>query len=332
MQETILHKAIYNLGSVKGMAKKLGIHREHIYAWIKGSSKIPLEYALQIEYLTRGEVHWKELVAFHTVQRLRHLTVLLPKFDLPPCELVYIAMRRIKCSRAVPALPAKHNTIALQKSRPICVDAENSLIFGFKTFQRYQQQAKRTIPSWRVSLLELAKGSYEAELFVKNFSISERVAVGMALETFLGKRQGQRNDLHGKRTSIRLREVNPLTKLSVNKRSLKQHPAEVLLEPGETLRQLIAKRLGFVSHFTYQSAKKIKTKGSVRLIRQVDQLELAVSTAVKLTKFSIEEQNKILSETKKNILKKALNSQAVEASNHLAIHSKSNSQKESYAL
>lgn len=83
MQEAMLDKAIYNLGSVKHTAKKLGIHREHIYTWLKGVSKIPLEYALQIEFLTRGEINWKDLVPFHIVQRLRHLTIRLPKYDAP---------------------------------------------------------------------------------------------------------------------------------------------------------------------------------------------------------------------------------------------------------
>ena len=135
MQEAMLDKAIYSLGSVKHMAKKLGIHREHVYAWIKGVSKIPLEYALQIEYLTGGEINWKDLVPFHIVQRLKHLTLRLPKFDLPPCELVYVAIERIKSEKCVRYLsPSKTNRFRLHKQRPICLDEENSVDFRRKRF------------------------------------------------------------------------------------------------------------------------------------------------------------------------------------------------------
>ncbi|OJA00066.1 hypothetical protein BEV13_04510, partial [Rickettsiella grylli] len=195
MQEAMLDKAIYNLGSVRHMAKKLGIHREHIYAWIKGVSKIPLEYALQIEYLTGGEINWKDLVPFHLVQRLKHLTLQLPQFDLPPCELVYVALERIHAEKIKPHLSDTDKVIPLHKHRPICVNEENTLIFGEKVFCLYQYAKKRTIPTWRISLANLAKGYYNAELFIKNFLISERVDIGIALEKFLGNRQGYRTDL-----------------------------------------------------------------------------------------------------------------------------------------
>lgn len=301
MQENSLHKAIYNLGSVKAMAKKLGIQREHIYAWIKGISKVPLEYALQIDYLTGGEIHWKELVPFHIVQRLKHLALMLPKFDLPPCELVYVSLERIQYSELQYGLIGSDNDpFTLNKKRPICVDSENNLIFGEKNFYFYKQQGKRTIPAWRISLFDLAKGNYEPELFIKNFFISERVAIGIALENFLGKQQGQRNDLKTK-----VKNLNVLERKRKIYTSLMQHSAEVRRKKGFNLRQLIAKRLGFASHFTYQSAKKVKSNGNLQLIACVDQHELAISTAARLTKLSLVEQNKVLIQPKKNSIKKA---------------------------
>lgn len=301
MQENSLHKAIYNLGSVKAMAKKLGIQREHIYAWIKGISKIPLEYALQIDYLTGGEIHWKELVPFHIVQRLKHLALIVPKFDLPPCELVYVSLERIQCSDLQGDLiGADNDSFSLNKQRPICVDSENKLIFGEKTLYFYKQQHKRTIPTWRISLYDLAKGNYEPELFIKNFFISERVAIGVALEKFLGKRQGQRNDLKNK-----MKKLEALVSKDKIHTSLMQHSAEVRKRKGFNLRQLIAKRLGFASHFTYQSAKKVKINGSIKLIACVDQHELAISTAARLSKLSRVDQNKILIQPKKNVIQYA---------------------------
>ena len=276
MQEAMLDKAIYNLGSVKQMAKKLGIHREHIYAWIKGVSKIPLEYALQIEYLTGGEINWKDLVPFHLVQRLKHLTLQLPKVDLPPCELVYVAIERIKSAPLEWPIDERDKAILLHKQRPICLDEKHRLIFGEKVFYLYQCSAKKTIPAWRVSLADLANGHYSSELFVKNFLISERVALGMALENFLGNRQGQRSDL------ILKVKNQPVTTKKLSKVQLMNSDAQVSQRKNRPLRGMIAARLGFGSHFTYQNAKKIKLCAGTELIDQVDQEKISISKATKL--------------------------------------------------
>lgn len=278
MQEAMLDKAIYSLGSVKHMARKLGVHREHIYAWIKGVSKIPLEFALQIECLTGGEINWKDLVPFHIVQRLKHLTLCLPKFDLPPCELVYVAMERIKSTEPEALINKSDETVALYKQRPICLDQENTLIFGNKTFALYKSQLKKTIPAWRLSLVELANGNYSSELFIKNFLISERVAIGIALERFLGNRQGYRTDLVGKAQNGLSKKRN-ITNKTVAKVPLRNIHAQVLAEKNAPMRQLIANRLGFGSHFTYRNAKKIKLYGNMELMDQVDQKKLSISKA-----------------------------------------------------
>jgi DNA-binding transcriptional regulator YdaS (Cro superfamily) len=281
MQEAMLDKAIYSLGSVKHMAKKLGIHREHVYAWIKGVSKIPLEYALQIEYLTGGEINWKDLVPFHIVQRLKHLTLRLPKFDLPPCELVYVAIERIKSEKYVLLFSELDHSIPLHKQRPICLDEENTLIFGEKNFYLYKKHTKKTIPAWRISLPDLANGHYVSELFVKNFLISERVAIGMALEKFLGSRQGYRTDLLHK-NPIALNKKNNMSKKDQPNIRLVNKDAQVTQQKRIPLRQLIANRLGFGSHFTYQNAKKIKLYASAELLSQVDKQKISISKAAKL--------------------------------------------------
>lgn len=282
MQEAMLDKAIYSLGSVKHMAKKLGIHREHVYAWIKGVSKIPLEYALQIEYLTGGEINWKDLVPFHIVQRLKHLTLRLPKFDLPPCELVYVAIERIKSEKCALTITEKNASIPLHKQRPICLDEENTLIFGEKIFYVYKYHTKKTIPAWRVSLTDLAKGHYSSELFVKNFLISERVAIGMALEKFLGSRQGYRTDLEKAKSQAEpSKKRNSMTR-GIQKPRLMNNDAQVSREKRTPLRQLIATRLGFGSHFTYQNAKRLKLYAGNELMKQVDQRKISISKAAKL--------------------------------------------------
>jgi DNA-binding transcriptional regulator YdaS (Cro superfamily) len=305
MQEVMLRKAIYSFGSVKELAKKLGVHREHIYAWIKGISKIPLEHALQIEYLTQGEIHWKDLVPLHVVQRLKHLTLLLPKSDLPPCELVYVSIGRIKCSNGdflTNPTQSIHSDegdklFSLYERRPICLDKENNIIFGEQTVVAYQKRVKKTIPAWRISLLGLANGHYSTELFLKSFTVSERVAIGMALEKFLGNRQGYRSDLARKKKLMKTKKSEKTLNKPLLDGPLNNY-AEVILKKLST-RQLVANRLGFGSHFTYQNAKKIKSQGSIELIEQVDRGELSIYKGASFCKLSRTKENNSLLEPQK---------------------------------
>ena len=94
--------------------------------------------------------------------------------------------------------------------------------------------------------------------------------MGIALEKWLGKRQGQRTD----------------------RQSLVQNSAHV--QSGKKTRDLIAELLGFGSHFTYQEAKKIKSLSAPALIDAVDKASLSISTAALLTKLPQKEQTQVL--------------------------------------
>lgn len=143
MQENSLYKAIYyNLGSLKDRAKKLGIQREPIYAWIKGVGKIPLAYVLQIDYLTGGEVHWKALVPFPIVQRLKYLTRVLSKFALPPCELVTEMVKKEDISCKLMQHSAQVYIKKYEKLRQL---VENRLVFGSHFTYLSAKKLKRII-------------------------------------------------------------------------------------------------------------------------------------------------------------------------------------------
>ncbi len=99
--------------------------------------------------------------------------------------------------------------------------------------------------------------------------------------------------------------------------------AQVIQEKRMSLRRLVADRLGFGSHFTYQNAKKIKLYASVKLIDQVDQLKISVSKGTKLCSDLVR---------KKKIVKKKINVNKSEV-NDLSISSQSVSSNEgNYAL
>ena len=68
-----LNKVINYFGSATQVAKVLGIKQQSVSDWYRGRSKVPLDVALHLDFLMRGEVDWKELVPFETAYRLKDL-------------------------------------------------------------------------------------------------------------------------------------------------------------------------------------------------------------------------------------------------------------------
>lgn len=99
----------------------------------------------------------------------------------------------------------------------------------------------------------------------KDFTVSERVEIGKAVEAELGKRQGQRTDL-GNDPGGLLEE-------------LPQNFAEV--ETGES-REIAAKKAGFGNRETYRQAKTVTEKAEPELVAAMDSGQVAISTAAKL--------------------------------------------------
>ena len=94
---------------------------------------------------------------------------------------------------------------------------------------------------------------------LKSFTPSERVAIGLAVEAELGKRQGQRTDLAGG--------------------GLVQNFAQV--EPGQKTRAIAADKAGFGNAETYRQAKAVVEQGSPELVAAMDSGAIAVSTAAR---------------------------------------------------
>jgi hypothetical protein len=157
---------------------------------------------------------------------------------------------------------------------PICVDSDNSLVFGEKRLHFYELLNKKTIPAWRLSLFDLINEKYNKDELHHTFVLSERVAISLAIESALRNRQGQRTD-----------------------RLLRQNVVEV---KGRT-DDFIANLLKFGNRQTYKQAKKILQFGSYELIGTIDQGRLAISAAVILTQLPFAKQKEILTGSRKEI-------------------------------
>jgi DNA-binding transcriptional regulator YdaS (Cro superfamily) len=275
MSEALL-RARKILGSGVKLAKAIGTSASAVNAWMTKAVNVPLECAFEIERVTGGVVQWTEVAPHlaHYKKRWEECAIMHHSFCL---ESLHISIDRIKHSEKKPLdLQAikmiAENIVQFGLERPICVNHDNHLIFGIKRLEASKYLAKTTIPSWRLSLSDLLNGKYPQAIIKNTFQMSERVAIGIALEKHIGERRGKR-----KEAAI----------FSVKKRT----------------NEVIAKLLTFGSRESYMQARKVYLHGVPVLIANMDAQHLSISTAAGLSTLSAEDQNHILDLPKHSIMK-----------------------------
>lgn len=244
MQEIIIRKVIEFFGSITNMSLKLKISRGSIYGYLEGRP-IPPRIAFRIEdksgkkFKFRDLINWKEKY---------HLDL-----NVFPGSLVEFSLKKIIFPENIPSFPDLKNLL-LSNYRAICVDANSNLIYGLEAIDAAKKRKKRAVLTWRLSLEDLRNRKYEVHHLIKTFDLFERVAIGIALEKFIGKRQGKRTDLD------ELLDNNPKVQ-------------------GITTRSLVAEVLGFGSDYVYRQLKKILRLGGPILIAQVRNKKISISKA-----------------------------------------------------
>lgn len=116
----------------------------------------------------------------------------------------------------------------------------------------------------------------------KDFTVSERVEIGKAVEAELGKRQGQRTDLANE-----------------NQVGLLELPVNCKEVAGKQTAAIAADRAGFDSEATYRRAKTVAHHATPELAQAMDQGHVAISTAARLVSAPVEVQRKAAADPKK---------------------------------
>ena len=168
--------------------------------------------------------------------------------------LVNIGERFRKDFGDIPALAQSIEEIGLLQ--PIGIDSGYRLVFGERRLRAFRHLGRDTIPARFVNLDSLLKGEYAENELRKDFTQSERVAIGRALEGDLAKRNGVRHD-----TS-----------------AAKENFPEV---KGQT-RDLAAKAAGFGNGKTYEQAKAVVDSGAPELIEAMDSGALSINLAAQV--------------------------------------------------
>lgn len=158
--------------------------------------------------------------------------------------------------------------------QPIGIDAGYRLVFGERRLRACKLLGQTEIKVRFVNLDSLLKGELAENEFRKDFTYSERVAIGAAIEA----------ELRGR--------------LGVNQHS---EGPENFPDPKGDTRDLVAKATGFGNGKTYEQARKVVQEAAPELIEAMDRGDASVSAAAALLSTSKENQAKVAGEGKKAI-------------------------------
>jgi len=170
-----------------------------------------------------------------------------------PCEQIRIGERHRKDMADLEALAVSISTVGLL--HPPVVTKDGVLVCGERRFRAMRDiLGWKTIPVIVLEVSSIVEGEYAENEIRKDFTPSERVAIGRAIEAEIGKRQGQRTD-----------------------KGLPVNCAEV--EPGVETREVAAAKAGFDSASTYERAKRVVEKAVDEVVAQMDAGDLSISAA-----------------------------------------------------
>jgi hypothetical protein len=184
-----------------------------------------------------------------------------------PCDQIHIGERHRKDMGDLEVLAASIATEGLLQ--PVGITEENLLVFGERRLRAIRDVLKQaTIAARIVRVSSILAGEYAENEIRKDFTPSERVAIGKAIEAEIGKRQGQRTD-----------------------QELVRNCPQVAT--GVKTREIAAAKAGFDSPRTYERAKKVVEKAVDEVLAQMDSGDLSISAAAVIAEQPSERQIEI---------------------------------------
>ncbi|MDR5739177.1 MULTISPECIES: ParB/RepB/Spo0J family partition protein [unclassified Caballeronia] len=167
----------------------------------------------------------------------------------------------------IAALAQSIETIGLL--HPIVVTPELELIAGERRLLACMRLQWESVPARVVNLESIVLGEYAENELRKDFTVSERVAIGQAIEAQLGNRQGMRTDIE---LCPNLGEVKSGTRSS----------------------DLAAERAGFGVRESYRKAKQVLRSGTPELIDALDAGHASIHAAATLAQIPQAQQRQIV--------------------------------------
>ena len=186
------------------------------------------------------------------------------KHEDVPVEKIKLAHRFRVDAGDIEGLAANIRELGLMQ--PIGVDKFYQLIFGSRRLAACKDILKwKRIPAVVLNIDSLLAGEYAENEFRKQFTPSERAAIGKAIEAELGNRHG------GDRSTA----------------------AIAALEKGKSA-DIAAKRAGFKSAESFERAKTVTAKGAPELVEAMDAGAVSIDAAAKIATQPKAEQRRIV--------------------------------------
>lgn len=181
--------------------------------------------------------------------------------------------------------------------RPILIDSSHRVITCSCRIHVNRILKNKSIFVHKIHLPDVIAERISIAALIQTLPISEKVAVGKAIERELGNRQGKRTDLLPHKSA-------EVSKPNENDRFkfLQDNSGD---GPGSETRMVAARIAGFSSHFLYGEAKEVTEKGISSLIQAMDNQNISISKAKKIAQLPQNEQRQIVLDlSKKRTFKK----------------------------
>jgi|ERR1043165_593431 transcriptional regulator with XRE-family HTH domain len=180
MENSTFEIFIRHCGTVEKAAKILGTSHQNVSSMRNGRTWIKPGFARKIAKYLWEKMKYKidPLDLISPLERNELKSLSLP-FSDHPIKLINLSITHVKCDFSVSNL-IDRDQHPLNQFRPIIIDENQQLIANPSTYFVYQQQNKKTIPAWRLSLSDLLGKKYEPAVLVQTFLACERAAIGIA--------------------------------------------------------------------------------------------------------------------------------------------------------
>ncbi len=140
---------------------------------------------------------------------------------------------------------------------PVVVNSNNELICGGRRLKAFQFLGKVTIPARVIDIDSIILGEYAENEVRKDFTVSERVAIGNAVEVELGERRGG-----DQKSKCKILHNDP--------------------NEGSKTIEIAAQKSGFGNKETYRQAKKVVETATPELVEAMDSGRVKPSVAENL--------------------------------------------------
>ncbi len=199
---------------------------------------------------------------------------------LVPINSITVGKRHRQDLGDIAGLANSIHTLSLLQ--PIGVDSQMNLVFGQRRLEACRSLGWENIPVRLIDAPAILAENDENEVR-KDFTPSERVAIGKAIEENLGDRRRFNAD-----GGPRAEDAIPVNLPESG--------------PGQETRAIAARAAGFGSEATYRQAKAVVANGTPALVEAMDRGDVSISAAATLSKLPQEQQQATLAGGKEAVL------------------------------